>query len=102
MNLAMRDNRNSTPLHWACFSNSEVALIYILGWVKEDRLGMQDVDGYTPLHLAVKAAEQLNSGRPIRALLVRGADRDIKDKIGRKPIDLVNEIKTTKLRRELN
>lgn len=82
MDLKMRDYRNSTPLHWACFSNSEVALIYLLGWLRQERLSMQDIDGYTPLHLAVKASEQLKSGRPLRALLMKGADKNIVDKKG--------------------
>jgi ankyrin repeat protein len=34
MNLTSVDRRGSTPLHWACFQNSEVALIYLLGWLK--------------------------------------------------------------------
>ena len=57
MDLVSKDNRGSTPLHWACFQNSEIALIYLLGWLKQNTLNMQDIDGYTPLHLAVKSAE---------------------------------------------
>jgi palmitoyltransferase len=93
VDLTSRDNRNSTPLHWACFQNSEIALIYLLGWLSKSRLQMQDVDGYTPLHLAVKSSEQLKSGRPMRALLMRGADRNIRENKGKLPIDLVEDIK---------
>jgi len=49
------DNRASTPLHWACYSKSEVALVYLLSYVT--RLDDQDIEGYTPLHLAVKSVE---------------------------------------------
>ena len=49
----------------------------------------QDVDGYTPLHLAVKSVEQLQSARPVRTLLVRGASRNTLDKKGNRPVDLV-------------
>jgi len=42
MDIYSKDNRNSTPLHWACFSNSEVALVYLLGWYKKERLNMKD------------------------------------------------------------
>ena len=35
MDIYSRDSRNSTPLHWACFSNSEVALNYLLAWYNE-------------------------------------------------------------------
>jgi ankyrin repeat protein len=92
MDLTSKDNRGSTPLHWACFQNSEIALIYLLGWQKQSTLNLQDIDGYTPLHLAVKSSEQLKSGRPLRALLMRGANRNIRDKRGNKALDLANDI----------
>jgi ankyrin repeat protein len=59
------------------------------------------VDGYTPLHLAVKSSEQIKTGRPMRALLMRGAPKNILDKKGKLPIDLVNEIKSESLKQEL-
>ena len=38
-----KDNRGSTPLHWACFSHSELSLMYILAWVEgANELGIQD------------------------------------------------------------
>ncbi len=30
--LNLQDLRGSTPLHWACYSNSEIALSYLLAW----------------------------------------------------------------------
>jgi ankyrin repeat protein len=30
MDINVRDNRQSTPLHWACYSKSEIALNYLL------------------------------------------------------------------------
>ena len=32
VNIDKQDSRGSTPLHWACYSNSEVALSYLLAW----------------------------------------------------------------------
>jgi len=32
MDLNKQDNRGSTPLHWACYSESEVALSYLVAW----------------------------------------------------------------------
>ena len=32
MNLNEQDNRGSTPLHWACYSQSEKAQAYLLAW----------------------------------------------------------------------
>jgi len=55
----------------------------------------------TPLHLAVKAVNDLNTTRPVRALLISGASRKVEDKINRKPIDLIVEVEDDKLRNEL-
>jgi hypothetical protein len=55
----------------------------------------------TPLHLAIKAVNDLNTTRPVRALLICGASRNKEDLIKRKPIDLIIEVEDPKLRREL-
>lgn len=99
IDLRSRDNRQSTPMHWACYSRSEVALCYLLAWVTQ--LEDKDVEGYTPLHLAIKSVEQLRSTRPVRTLLVRGARRDAKDKTGRLPVDLLDQINDDIIRQEL-
>jgi ankyrin repeat protein len=91
MDITSCDSRGSTPLHWACYRCSELALIYILAWVKPKDLCLADVDGYTPLHLAVKSAEEFKSCRPIRALLFRGADKTIKDNNNLMPIDIATQ-----------
>ena len=80
MSLVAKDKRGSTPLHWACFQSAEIALIYLLGWLTVDQLNIQDQDGYTAVHLAIRAAEGLQSGRPLRALLQHGASKTIKSK----------------------
>jgi ankyrin repeat protein len=46
-------------------------------------LNAKDQKGYTPLHLAVKSVEALKSTRPVRALLLKGADRQAVDQDGR-------------------
>lgn len=48
-------------------------------------LNSHDQKGFTPLHLAVKSVEALKSTRPVRALLLKGANRDSKDLDGRTP-----------------
>lgn len=65
-------------MHWACYSKSEIALCYLLSWVHD--LNEQDIEGFTPLHLAVKSVESLRSTRPVRSLLIRGASRNARDK----------------------
>lgn len=70
------DNRGCTPLHWACFKRSEFALHYLLALGAD--LEIQDQAGFTALHLAVKGVAELKSTRSVRALLLRGADRQAK------------------------
>ena len=74
MDLHSVDNRGSTPLHWACYSKSEFALGYILA-MKPD-LDLKDQAGFTPLHLAIRTVGDLNTTRPVRALLLKGASRN--------------------------
>jgi ankyrin repeat protein len=83
-------------MHWACYSKSEIALVYLLSWVPF--LDDQDCEGLTPLHLAVRSVETLKSTRPVRALLIRGAPRNVKDFKGKLPIDLTEDITSLSLR----
>ena len=50
MDIDIRDAKDSTPLHWACFTRSEMALNYILSL--KPNLEAKDKFGYTPLHIA--------------------------------------------------
>lgn len=51
LNINSKDNVNSTPLHWACYTGSHETVNFILS--REPEINIQDKDGYTPLHLAV-------------------------------------------------
>lgn len=42
------------------------------------------------MHLAVRSVETLDSCRPVRALLIKGAEPMIKDKSGKLPVDYIN------------
>ena len=84
----MVDNKQSTPLHWACYSRSEVALNYLLAM--NPNLEAKDQKGLTPLHLAVKSVEILQSCRPVKALLIKGANRDARDNENNRPVDLIS------------
>jgi hypothetical protein len=99
MDIRSKDNRESTPLHWACYSKSELALCYLLSWL--EILDDHDIEGYTPLHLAVKSVETLRSTRPVRSLLIRGCSRDARDKNGRRPVDLIDQVSIPSLAAEL-
>lgn len=53
-------------------------------------LEAQDEKGLTPLHLAVKSVEALKSTRPVRALLLKGANRETKDNDGKIAMDMIS------------
>ena len=53
------------------------------------------------MHLAIKAAEELNNSRPVRSLLFNGSPTDIKDNEGRRPIDIAKTIENPKLKLEI-
>lgn len=55
MDINLVDNKQSTPLHWACYSRAEVSLNYILSL--NPNLEAKDLKGLTALHLAVKSVE---------------------------------------------
>ena len=76
------DKRNSTPLHWACFSSANESINFLLE--KNVNINIKDIEGNTPLHIAV------NSGvsKTVRILLQKGALVDIKNNSGFTPIQL--------------
>ena len=65
-------------------------------------MNLRDQEGYTPLHLAVRSVDQVESTRPVRFLLVRGAEKNITDNKGNIPADLIADVKSPELARELS
>jgi hypothetical protein len=55
MNIQSVDDLGSTPLHWACYTGSETAVLYLLSWPQS--LNAQDREGLSPLHLAVMSGK---------------------------------------------
>ena len=76
------DKRNSTPLHWACFSSAYECVNFLME--KNVNLNSQDIEGNTPLHLAVSSGVS----KIVRLLLQKGALVDIKNKSGFTPLQL--------------
>lgn len=89
VDINLRDQKGGAPLHWACFTRSETALNYILS-LKPD-LEAKDIFGQTALHIAVTCVEKLGSCRNVKMLLLRGADRETKDKKGKTPREIIPE-----------
>ena len=103
LGLNSTDSRGSTPLHWACFSMSELSMIYLIAWMKPEELNLRDNDGYSALHIAVRATEkqQSKNGRSVKALLYRGASTEIRDNNGNRPLEEVQKLNSISLRTEL-
>jgi ankyrin repeat protein len=53
LNIHSVDEMGSTPLHWACYTGSEISVAFLLSW--NPNINAQDKEGLTPLHLAVKS-----------------------------------------------
>ena len=92
LDINSKDKRLSTPLHWASFAGAEYALSYIVAQGAE--INFQDIKGLTPLHLAVKTCEDTITTRQIRALLLKGAESQIKDENGQVAADFLEDFDT--------
>ena len=59
------------------------------------------MSGLTPLHLAIKTVGELQSTRPVRSLLLKGADRNAVNLQGQGCLDMIKEDVEESLRKEL-
>lgn len=100
LDINSTDAKLRTPLHWAVYTRSEHSQAFILA-MPSVNLESKDDNGFTALHLAVQSVEQLKSTRPVRALLLKGADRDAQDNKERKPVELIDLELPEQLRQEL-
>jgi len=66
-----------------------MALNYLLSL--KPNLEAKDIRGLTPLHIAVSSVEKIGSTRSVKTLLLRGANRETKDKDGKTPMDWITE-----------
>jgi len=86
LSIIERDEKGSTPLHWAAFLGMENSTNFLTSW----RCPVNETDlesGFTSLHLAVLSG----NAKVVRRILTKGADKNIKDKDGRTPLDIAKE-----------
>lgn len=84
LDINSNDHNGCTPLHWACYFNSEKVVKFILLTTNNLDVNSLNNDKFTPLHLAV-----LSGGyRNVKHLLLKGADPKIKNNKGKIPLDL--------------
>lgn len=81
------DELGSTPLHWACYSGAEEALMFLLS--SKAVIDVQDKEGMTPLILATLA----NKERIVMRLLQHGADKSIANNKGETALDIATKKK---------
>lgn len=78
------DSNQSTALHWASYMNSEDVVGYLLACPELSTLDARDYEGNTPLMMAVS----YGNTRIVRKLLIKGADRYIKNNSNSLPLDV--------------
>lgn len=91
-----QDDIGNTALHWACSEGSINSLQFLISLGAE--VNIQNDEGTTPLHCAVKSIEQYWTMKNIKLLLLEGASRNIRDNCVNKPIDYAQEIQTLALK----
>lgn len=85
-------------MHWACYTANDIAIYYLNSW--SCNVNLQDKNGYTPLHMVVFASESFDEDhadkairyRAVRELLIKGAERDIRDNLGKRAYDYACEM----------
>ena len=81
------DEYGSTPLHWACYSGAEEAVLFLFSLGAQ--IDAKDKEGLTPLHLAVLSKKE----RIVLRLLQKGADKNIENSKNEKPISIAQKKK---------
>ena len=77
-------------MHWAAYLNREISLCYLLAWGGNPN--SEDFEGNTPLHLSVmQNNDHGEQTRCIRILLLKGAERGVKNAKGEIPADKIAE-----------
>ena len=93
------DYDGNTPLHYACYNNSEYASFWLIGFGADVNAVNKMKD--TPMHLLIKSENKLYNTKTIRELIFKGAKRDIKNSKGELPIDLLDRVEEERIKEEL-
>lgn len=88
VDMLHRDQKGGTALHWSAFYGSEFSIQFLLSWIKSEQIiNIQDQDGMTALHLAAMTGNI----RIVKKLLLRGANKTLKDAKDQTPSNLAEE-----------
>jgi palmitoyltransferase len=80
-----KDNNGNTPLHWACYSNADNSINFLLSFVND--VNVKNNIGQTPLHICVLTENIRN----IRKIMKKGGDVFEEDNLGRNCLKLAME-----------
>ena len=95
--INFRDEKKSTPLHWASYMNSESIVTYLLAQ-KGIEIDPVDENGQTPLHLATA----YGNTRIVKKLLRAGADRRIVNNKGEIALKIAQDNEFRNIEKLLN
>ena len=84
-NIYKKDLNGNTPLHWACYSNAENSINFLLSFISD--VNVKNNNGQTPLHICVLTENIRN----IRKILKKGGDIYEEDNLGRNSLKLAME-----------
>lgn len=76
------DHNSSSTLHWASYMGSEEVVSYLLACEELTTLNSRDNEGNTPLMMAVN----YGNTRIVRKLLIKGADRYLRNNANLTPL----------------
>jgi len=91
------DSKKGTPLHWACYMGSENVTAFLLAQ-HNVQIDVFDEQEQTPLHLATI----YGNTRIVRRLLIKGADRTLRNGKGEKPIEIARANEFNNIERMLS
>ena len=83
-NINQTDFEGNSPLHWACHTNAENSINFLLSWM--DNINLLNKKNQTPLHIAIYNLRP----KIIKKLLHKGADINIKDNTNHSVFDIVS------------
>ena len=76
ISLYTTDKEGNTPLHWACTSNANLAVV-----------NLKNNEGLTPLHITIKSTKSKDDTYILKCLLFAGASRTLLDNQGYTAMD---------------
>lgn len=95
-----KDHKEMTPLHYACISNSEYAIDWLIGFGAD--VNSKNRDGDQPLHLMIKTEHQLQHTKSVRELIFKGAEKTSKNNKGETPLMLKDQQESIVVKREID